>query len=160
MIFSRESFHTDLKAKKPEYGSMLTRGMHIKDMPTPENAQNFVDFLNEIRGIKLDYSIASLYYAEAVLEGLYIDHKDIDRNAVFIFSIGCYIGEVLSKPCGGRWFNSKDIISPVKVMSMAVVMKLPSGLCIDPIAKAFRRSYYGSTDSIVDYYMEITSFNS
>ena len=164
MSFSRESFYTDLDAKKPEYGSMLTRGINLQFMPTPQNvhvfAQQFVDFLKEIRSIELDYSATSLPIAEALLEGFYIKHENVDTNAVMIFAIGCYIGEVLAKKCGGKWLNASDANWPVRVNSMLIVIKLPSGLYIDPIAKAFRRSYYGNTESIMDYYMELVSSNS
>ena len=164
MSFSRESFYTDLNAKKPEYGSMLTHGINLPFMPTPQNvhqyAQQFVDFLEEARKIELDYSASSLPIVEAVLEGFHSNKEEVDINAVMIFGIGCYIGEVLVKKCGGKWLNARDINSPVRVNSMLIVIKLPSGLYIDPIAKAFRRSYYGNVDSIMDYYMELTVPNS
>lgn len=164
MAFSRESFHTDLNANRPEYGRMLTHGINLPYMPTPQNvhvfAQQFGDFLKEIRKIELDYSASSLPIVEAVLEGFHSNKDDVDANAVMIFGIGCYIGEVLVKKCGGKWMNASDANWPVPVSSMAIVVKLPTGLFIDPIAKAFRRSYYGNVDSIMDYYMELTVPNS
>lgn len=164
MSFSKESFYTDLNAEKPEYGSMLTRGINLPYLPTPQNvhvfAKQFVDFLKKIRNIELDFSAESLMVAEAVLQGFYSHKEPVDNNAVMIFSIGCYIGEVLIKKCGGKWLNASDANWPVQVNSMLIVVKLPTGLFIDPIAKAFRRSYYGSADSIMDYYMELTVHNS
>jgi len=164
MSFSRESFYTDVDTVRPEYGTMLTHGINLPYMPTPQNvhvfAQQFVDFLDTIRNTKLDYSASSLPIAESVLSGFHTKQEVVDKNAVIIFGIGCYIGEVLAKKCGGRWINARDANWPIAVSSMAIVVKLPSGLFIDPIAKAFRRSYYGTADSIMDYYLELVSANS
>jgi hypothetical protein len=164
MAFSKESFYIDLKANRPEYGSMLTLGINLPYMPTPQNvstfAQQIVDFLKIIRGIELDYSVSSLQFVEAVLQGFHTNQENVDENALFIFSIGCYIGEVIAKKCGGKWINASDANWPVPVSSMAIVIKLPNGLFIDPIAKAFRRSYYGEADSIGTYYLELASVNS
>lgn len=164
MAFSRESFYTDLTANRPEYGSMLTRGINLPYMPTPQNVNGFsqqiVDFLDKIRGIKLDYSVQSLTFVEAVLQGFYSNKEDVDGNALIIFSIGCYIGDVIARKCGGKWINASDANWPVAVSSMAIVIKLPNGLFIDPIAKAFRRAYYGVDDSIGAYYLELVSANS
>jgi hypothetical protein len=161
MRFSRESFDTNLNAAKPEYGSMMTRGINLIKMPTPQNvhefAKQFVDFLKKIRNIDLDYSVPTLVFAEAILQGFYSKREPIDDNAVLIFSVGCYIGEVIAKKCNGKWLNASDGNWPVPMNSMLIVIKLPNGLFIDPIAKAFRASYYGPADSIADYYAELVT---
>jgi len=164
MNFSRESFDTNLNAAKPEYGNMLTKGINLPYMPTPDNiltyADKFVHFMGKIKSIELDYAVSSLAVVDAVLEGFYSRKESPDQNALMLFSIGCYIGEVIGRKCNGKWMNARDCDWPERVTSMAVVMKLPSGLFIDPIAKAYRRSYYGDAESIGVYYMELVSANS
>ena len=40
---------------------------------------------------------------------------------------------------------------------MPIVVKLPNGNVVDPIAKAFKRFYYGEPDSIMYFYQVFTN---
>ena len=161
MSFSRESFFTDPNEPRPEFGYLTTTPITFAIQPAPDTmpiiAQNFVDFISKMRGVQLDYSATSLEYVDAGLQAFY-NHKDpVDHTAELILMMGCYIGEVIVRKTGGKWINPREADWPVRVSSMMVVAKLPTGLYIDPLAKAFRRAYYGPVDSIVDYYMELVS---
>ena len=116
-------------------------------------ADRFVKFLKEIRNFNMDYSVETLFIVDALFEGFVTQKNDVDENAVLIYTAGCYVGEVIQKQLKGKWIDPSKEKWPQRIRTLSVML-LPNNDYIDPIAKSFRRSYYGKKESIIDWYNE------
>ena len=74
--------------------------------PSAENAAEIaamaVPVVEENYGVMLDYGVASLAQLDTIIDDLRRDQR-FEALQPLLFSLGCYVGEVLVRHAGGRW---------------------------------------------------------
>ena len=127
--------------------------------PTPDNASEIgamaVPFVESNYGATLDYGVYSLRQIDSILDDLRRDQKFEDVQPV-LFSIGCYVGEVLVRRAKGRWCRSANTATGA-VASAPIVIQMPSGRGCNPIGMVYRRFANGPQDSIASFYQSVVS---
>ena len=148
-IFSR-------KTSKNEFGYMPTIELNLEYYPTPENAPKladiFVDTALKLEKVKLDYSVSSLKYIDDFLQHFSDEGLSVNDFAKSIFKSGCYVGEVMVKNRNGVWVDQRDVPMPPGISTMPIVIKLSDTKFCDPIAKVYKRFYFGESDSVQYFY--------
>jgi hypothetical protein len=81
----------------------------------------------------------------------------VNDFAETIFVAGCYVGQVMITHNNGAWIAQEEVTLPNQVSMMPIVVRLPNGNILDPIAKAFKRFHYGDGDNIRYFYDVFTS---
>jgi hypothetical protein len=135
-----------------------TIGLNLEYYPTPENASKladiFVSSALSIDKISLDYSIDSLKYVDNFLQRFSNEGLSVNNFGKAIFRSGCYVGEVMVRNRNGIWVDQKEIPLPPEISTQPIIIKLSTTQFCDPITKAFKRFYFGESDSI-QYFYEI-----
>ena len=136
--------------------------LRLQYPPSPENAarlaQIAVDTVKKIDRIDLDYSPASLSKVDSILETFHREGLDQSQIGETVFSLGCYVGEVLVRNNGGTWKLPKDsfLAKLVRRGENIMVVDLPNGTTCNPIGKAFKFLENGRTDSVAYFYQVFT----
>lgn len=119
----------------------------------PALAEDFVDAVEHIEGVRLDYSVESLALVDDVLEQF--REPGSDRVAETIFTAGCYVGEVLVRQSpvpGYEWRRLDPSDRIVQVLGFPLVLvHTATGSATNPIGKAFKRVDEGAADSVRFY---------
>jgi hypothetical protein len=140
---------------------MPTRGLKLQLSPTPDNGQKlsqlFVDAVKNNEGVDLDYSIETLDLVDDFLQHFSDQGLSVNDFAETIFVAGCYVGQIMIRNNDGIWISQEEVNLPAGVSTMPIVVKLANGNIADPIAKAFKRFYYGDSDSIKYFYEVFTT---
>ena len=151
------------KGKRPpnDEGPTPTRGLNLQYQPIPENgpkfAKQFVDAVSNNENKELDYGVDTLDFVDHFLQRFRDEGLNVNDFAETIFVAGAYVGEVMIKNNQGVWIKQEDANLPDGVSMMSIVIKLPNGNVVDPIAKAFKRFHYGESDSIRYFYQVFTN---
>jgi hypothetical protein len=123
--------------------------------PTPENAPKFaadiVAAAENVDGVKLDYSVASLAKVDNILESLRRDGTKANQVGETLFAFGCYVGEVFVRQNGCRWETAERAATP-HFGPFGLVIDLGETKFCDPIGKAFKRLDNGEVDSLAYFY--------
>lgn len=128
------------------------RPLRLPAPPDPqhaaEHAQRVVVVAQNISGVHLDYSPASLGDVDAILD----EFTESGSNAVAetIFAFGCYIGEVLVQHNDCHW-----VATPVELsatLGPLTVYCESTGAHVNPIGKAFKRVDNGPVDDLSYFY--------
>ena len=161
MSFFKKIFGGQNKKPNLDNGAMPTRGLNFQFETTPDNgmkfAQQFVDAVKKNDNIELDYSVDTLNYVDKFLQQFSDEGLTVNDFAETIFVAGSYVGQVMINNNNGIWIRQEEANLPDGVSMMPIVVKLPNGTITDPIAKAFKRFYYGDTDNIKYFYQVFTS---
>jgi len=156
MSFLKKLFGGQEKKSKPDSGPMPTRGLNFQFTPTPDNgpkfAQQFVDAIKKNDNIELDYSVDTVNYVDIFLQQFSDEGLTVNDFAETIFVAGSYVGQVMVKNNNGIWIGQEEANLPDGVSMMPIVVKLPNGNIVDPIAKAFKRFHYGDTENVKYFY--------
>ena len=151
------------KGKKPapDAGPMPTRELRLPHTPSPANAvllaEIFVDAVNKNDGLQLDYSIDTLDFVSKFLQQFSDEGLSVNDFAETIFVAGCYVGQVMVNNNSGVWISQDEVSLPEGVSMMPIVVKLPNGNIADPIAKAFKRFYFGEGEDLKYFHHVFTS---
>ena len=156
MNFFRNLFRGQDKRLNLSSGPMPTRGLNLQFTPIPENgykfAQQFVDAVKNTDKRELDYSVDTIDFVDDFLQGFSDEGLTVNDFAETIFVAGSYVGQVMVKNNNGIWVGQEDADLPDKIDMMPIVVKLPNGNILDPIAKAFKRFHNGDIDNIKYFY--------
>ena len=145
---------------KPDEGPMPTRPLNLQFAPTPDNghrfAQQFVDAVKNNDKIELDYTVDTLEFVDIFLQRFSDEGLTVNDFAETIFVAGAYVGEVMIKNNDGKWLRQDEANLPNGINMTPIVVKLSNGNITDPIAKAFKRFYYGDTENLRYFYHAFT----
>jgi hypothetical protein len=136
--------------------------LRLQDPPTPENAAKHAQWAVEaacsIDHIKLDYSPQSLAEVDRIVGGFHAEGLRVDQIAETVFSLGCYVGEVLVRNHGGVWKMPADTAMPeqLKAHCNLMVVVWPDGSIWNPIGKTFKLLENGMCDSAAYWYRVTT----
>lgn len=123
-----------------------------------EIAAMSVPFVEQNYGVTLDYGEASLARLDGIIEDLRRDQRFEVLQPV-LFSMGCYVGEVLVRHAGGRWRRTEDLGMGV-VASSPIAIEMPDGRGCNPVGKVYRRFQKGREDSIALFFRSMTGKSS
>jgi hypothetical protein len=116
-----------------------------------DHAQLAVEAAWEESELLLDYSPGSLEDVDAQIEALREEGQTSEDVAEALFVIGCYVGEVIRRSCGGRWVvTARSPLHDVSPWPMVVV--LPGGSAWDAIGKAYKRLELGDSEYIPAFF--------
>ncbi len=118
----------------------------IAAMAVPVVAENY--------GVTLDYGAASLAQLDAIIDDLRRDQR-FEALQPLLFSLGCYVGEVLVRHAGGRWRSTEDL-GMGKVASSPVAIEMPDGRGCNPVGRVYKRFQKGRTDGLAAFYQAMT----
>jgi len=146
----------------PDTGAMPKRSLNLQFEPIPQNgekfATQFVDAVKKNENKDLDYSIETLTFVDDFLQRFSDQGLTVNNFAETIFVAGAYAGQVMINDNNGIWIDQNKVDDLHQNISMMpIVIKLPNGNIVDPIAKAFKRFHYGATDSIAYFYQVFTT---
>ena len=126
----------------------------------PENgekfAEQFVDVVRRNEKINLDYSVDTLDFVDKFLQRFSDEGLAVNDFAETIFVAGAYVGQVMIKNRNGVWIKGDELNLPEGISMMPIVVKLSGRTVADPIAKAFKRFYFGESDDIKYFYKIFT----
>ena len=160
MNFFKKLFGVKQKKSKADNGPMPTRDLNLTFDISPENgekfAQQFVDVVRRNEKINLDYSVDTLDYVDKFLQRFSDEGLAVNDFAETIFVAGTYVGQVMIKNNNGVWIKGDELSLPEGISMMPIVVKLSERTVADPIAKAFKRFYFGGSDDIKYFYQIFT----
>ncbi len=126
-------------------------------MPSPSNAAEIagmtLPFVQENYGLVLDYSPASLKELDRIVDDLRRDQR-FEAVQTLLFSMGCYVGEVLVRHAGGRWRTTEEV-GMGRVASSPIAVEMPDGRGCNPVARVYRRFQKGREDSLTAFYQAV-----
>lgn len=129
----------------------------------PENAARFaeriVSSMKEDDQIDLDYSVASLELINEILEAYRNVEKvpTIYEIAATLFSLGCYVGEVLVRNNADAYWDLLPEDSTESPLNSGLVVELPKGTTANPIGKVVKRFENGEGDDLPAFYKMVLS---
>jgi len=116
-----------------------------------DHAQLAVEAAWEESELVLDYSPGSLEGVDEQIEGLREEGFTSEDVAEALFVMGCYVGEVIRRTCGGRWVATpRSPLADVSPWPMVVV--LPGGSAWDAIGKAYKRLELGDSEYLPAFF--------
>jgi hypothetical protein len=115
-----------------------------------EIAAMVLPFVEQNYGLTLDYGETSLAQLDGIIDDLRRDQRFETLQPV-LFSMGCYVGEVLVRRAGGRWRRSQDM-GIRAVASSPIAIELPDGRGCNPVGRVYRRFRIGREESIASFY--------
>jgi hypothetical protein len=122
--------------------------------PSPSNAAEIAGMtlpvVQQNYGVALDYSPASLKELDTIVDDLRRDQR-FEALQTLLFSMGCYVGEVLVRHAGGRWRTTEEL-GLGKVASSPIAVEMPGGRGCNPVARVYRRFQKGREDSLAAFY--------
>ena len=127
---------------EPSVTPSVANAAEIAAMAVPFAEQNY--------GVALDYSVASLGHIDGMIEDLRRDQRFEVLQPV-LFSMGCYVGEVLVRHAGGRWRPAEDLGAGMAALS-PIAVEMPDGRGCSPVGRVYRRFQRGRDDDIVSFY--------
>ena len=119
-----------------------------------EIAAMAVPFAEQNYGVTLDYGAASLARLDGIIEDLRRDQRFEVLQPV-LFSMGCYVGEVLVRQAGGRWRPAQDVGMGVAAIS-PIAIEMPDGRGCNPVGRVYRRFQKGREDSLASFFQSVT----
>jgi hypothetical protein len=129
--------------------------LRLKHDPIPENASllaaDIVRVAQNVSGVTLDYSVASLQQVDDLIEGMKSEGCTSEQIAETLFGFGCYIGEVFVRHAGASWQRTGQ--TPMANLGgFPLVIRLQGDSYCNPIGKAFKRLENGVEDSLPFFY--------
>jgi len=127
---------------EPSVTPSVANAAEIAAMAVPFAEQNY--------GVDLDYSVASLAHIDGMIEDLRRDQRFEVLQPV-LFSMGCYVGEVLVRHAGGRWRPAEDLGAGMAALS-PIAVELPDGRGCSPVGRVYKRFQRGRDDGIRSFF--------
>ena len=125
------------------------------DAGTPAEAKRmadaFVDLTERSFGFTLNYSPETLGPVDLLVDKVKATGVSERDGSGMIYSIGCYVGEVMVRHARGEWRPTAEM-GMEKVCSWPLVIRMPDGSGLNPIGKAFKRFRNGDGDSLAYFY--------
>jgi hypothetical protein len=122
--------------------------------PSPGNAAEIaamtVPVVEQNYGVKLDYSPASLKDLDTIVDDLRRDQR-FEALQTLLFSMGCYVGEVLVRHAGARWRTMEEL-GMGKVASSPIAVEMPDGRGCNPVGRVYRRFQKGREDGLAAFF--------
>lgn len=122
--------------------------------PSPGNAAEIaamaVPFVEQNYGVALDYSPASLAQLDTIVDDLRRDQR-FEAVQMLLFSMGCYVGEVLVRHAGGRWRTTQEL-GMGTVASSPIGVEMPDGRGCNPVGRVYKRFQRGREDSLPGFF--------
>lgn len=122
-------------------------------VPSPSNAAEIaamaLPVVEQNYGLKLDYSPASLEPLDAIVDDLRRDQR-FEALQTLLFSMGCYVGEVLVRHAGGRWRTTQEL--GMGGASSPIAVEMPDGRGCNPVGRVYRRFQMGRDDSLPGFF--------
>jgi hypothetical protein len=116
-----------------------------------DHAQLAVEAAWEESELLLDYTPGSLEGLDGQIEALRDDGLTSEDVAEALFVMGCYLGEVIRRSCGGRWLATPR--SPLAAVSpWPMVVVLPGGSAWDAIGKTYKRLELGDSEYLPAFF--------
>jgi hypothetical protein len=112
--------------------------------PAPEyaaqHAEVAVSAARKVDAIDLNYSPDSLKLVDAIVCDFHQRGVREEQIAATLFSLGCYVGEVMVRTLGGGWHNPADTAIPKAALEHFpfIVVVTGSGAIWSPIPKIFK----------------------
>ena len=126
--------------------------------PSAENAAEIaalvVPFVEQNYGLRLDYGAESLRTLDRVIDDLRRDQR-FEALQTLLFSMGCYVGEVLVRHAGARWRSTQEL-GMGTVSSSPIAVEMPDGRGCNPVGKVYRRFQKGREDSLSAFFTAMT----
>jgi hypothetical protein len=123
-------------------------------VPSPSNAAEIaamtLPVVEQNYGLTLDYSPASLGPLDAIVDDLRRDQR-FEALQTLLFSMGCYVGEVLVRHAGGRWRTTQEL--GMGVSSSPIAVEMPDGRGCNPVGRVYRRFQKGREDSLPAFFL-------
>ena len=161
MNFFKKLFASAGKKSAPDTGPTPTRNINLPFLPIPENgpkfAQQFVDAVSKNEHKRLDFGVNTLDFVDSFLQRFSDEGLTVNDFAETIFVAGAYVGEVMIKNNNGIWIKQEEANLPEGVSMTPILVKLPNGSIVDPVAKAFKRFYYGASEDLKYFYQVFTN---
>jgi hypothetical protein len=117
----------------------------------PEHARVAVELFAQEFERELDFSPRSLEDVDGQLEQLREEGHTAEDLAEALFSVGCYLGEVLARTLGGRWRATRGSLLE-GLSPWPMVLTLPDGTTWDAIGKVFRRFEVGESEYLPAFF--------
>jgi hypothetical protein len=121
--------------------------------PSPENAAEIagmiVPFVDQNYHLALDYSVESLGQVDGVIDDLRKDQAFEDLQPL-LFSLGCYVGEVLVRHAGARWRTTESL--GMGSATSPIVVQMPNGRGCNPVGQTYKRFTSGSDADLAAFY--------
>jgi hypothetical protein len=122
--------------------------------PSPGNAAEIaamaVPVVEQNYGVTLDYGPASLRQLDTFIDDLRRDQR-FEAVQTLLFSMGCYVGEVLVRHAGGRWRTTEEL-GMGKVASSPIAVEMPDGRECNPVGRVYKRFQKGREDSLAGFF--------
>jgi hypothetical protein len=122
--------------------------------PSPGNAAEIaamaVPVVEQNYGVTLDYSPASLKELDTIVDDLRRDQR-FEALQTLLFSMGCYVGEVLVRHAGGRWRTTEEL-GMGAVASSPIGVEMPDGRECNPVGRVYKRFQKGREDSLAGFF--------
>jgi hypothetical protein len=122
--------------------------------PSPENAAEIgamvMPFVQENYGLRLDYSVQSLRQVDGIIDDLRQTEK-FEQLQPLLFSMGCYVGEVLVRNAKARW-RTTESLGMAAVASSPIVIEMTDGRGCNPVGKVYKRFQKGAAEDIAFFY--------
>ena len=126
--------------------------------PSAENAAEIaalvVPFVEQNYGLRLDYGAESLRTLDRIIDDLRRDQR-FEALQTLLFSMGCYVGEVLVRQAGARWRSTQEL-GMGTVTSSPIAVEMPDGRGCNPVGKVYRRFQKGREDSLSAFFAAMT----
>jgi hypothetical protein len=123
--------------------------------PSPGNAAEIaalaVPVVEQNYGVRLDYGPESLAQLDGIIDDLRRDQR-FEALQTLLFSIGCYVGEVLVRHAGGRWRATEEL-GLGRLASSPIGVEMPDGRGCNPVGRVYRRFQKGREDSLVAFFL-------
>jgi hypothetical protein len=115
-----------------------------------EIAAMAVPVVQENYGVTLDYGVTSLKQLDGIIDDLRRDQR-FEALQSLLFSIGCYVGEVLVRNAGARWRGTQELGMGV-VASSPIAIEMPDGRGCNPVGRVYKRFQKGREESLASFY--------
>lgn len=105
----------------------------------------------DIAELSLDFSPTSLEEVDAALEGFRQDGVSAQELADLLFGLGCYLGEVIRRRCGGFWIAEEQLDEEDRAAAGWMVLAFSDDAWCNPIGRVFSRFLEGEESYLPDF---------
>jgi len=102
----------------------------------------------------LDLLVFGRAAAQQVIDDLRRDQR-FEALQPLLFSMGCYVGEVLVRHAGGRWRGTEELGMGL-VASSPIAIEMPDGRGCNPVGRVYKRFQKGREDGLASFYQAMT----
>ena len=120
----------------------------------PEFAGVFVNLANQMSGVDLDYSEASVRLVDDIIDGWHQEGQTSQTMQGTVLMAGAYLGEVMVRNRGATWIAGDSDELPENTpdeMRFPMMIKLGETFAV-PTAKVAKRLENGDEDDLGYYY--------